>query len=156
MALIGVGCSSDNASDDTSAAVPPSMSASIEAAGGSLTDLVSQVTSSGTLQTGITLTYENGSSNFSLDANPEAKEAVISFKPDRTWSAYFASAPSQTFTGTYNVKTVDSEQALAIVIIHDGASADGNDNQILLKPDGMFEEESVGGGRKASGPYAIT
>ena len=158
MATMLAGCSStdDASTADSSASPEPTSTSSAPASSvESLADAVEQVENSGSLQAQVDLTYDNGTGNFSSDADPTAKEAVITFSADKTWSAYFASAPQTVFTGTYKAQSEDSGNSLQVEIVHDGTSADGNDNLLKLRQDGSFTETSIGGPGEASGPYTI-
>ena len=117
--------------------------------------LVQQAQQRGALDAKIELFYEVGSGNFDSDVNPVPKEAAISFEPNRTWTAYFASEPSRIYPGRYKVEVTEPQGGLAIEILHDGASADGSDNLLVLNPDGTFRETSVAGTGEASGVFAI-
>lgn len=157
--LVCLGCSSDSDDASTSPAATPDTTMSTEAEiapASSLADLVKQSESVGALNAVVDMTYKEGTGNFSSDVDPTDKEAVITFVPAKTWSAYFASDASSVFTGTYMASLGESSEQLKIEIVHEGSSADGKDNLITLSPDGTFTETSIGGPGKASGTYEIT
>ncbi len=156
--LVCLGCSSDSDDASSSPSASPDTTTTSEpkiTPATSLDDMVKQTNDSGALNAGVDLKYEKGNANFSVDVDPTPKEAVITFVPDGTWSAYFASDSSNVFTGTYKA-TSAADDKLEIEIIHDGKSADGNDNLVTLKKDGNFVEVSKDAPGSASGKYTIT
>ena len=156
--LVCLGCSSDSGDASSSPTATPDTTTTAEpkiTPATSLDDMVKQTNDSGALNAGVDLQYEKGNANFSADVDPTPKEAVITFVPDGTWSAYFASDSSNVFTGTYQATPADDD-ALEIEIIHDGKSADGTDNVVTLKKDGKFVEVSKVAAGSASGKYTIT
>lgn len=149
--LVWAGCGADGANSQGSSGSlsDPGSQARL------LGELTEQLSALGVLEAEIELFYEVGSGNFSSDVSPVPKEAVITFHPDQSWTAYFAQQPGQVYTGSYTAEETDLSGSLTIDIIHAGTSADGSDNRLVLSPSGRFQETSVTGSGEASGSFAI-
>ena len=149
--LVWPGCGPDGTNSQGSSGSPTDPGSQAQL----LDELTQQLSESGVLEAEIELFYEVGSGNFTSDVNPVPKEAVISFHPDQSWTAYFALHPDQVYTGSYTAEETNPPWSLAIEIIHAGTSADGSDNRLLLSPSGSFQESSVAGSSEASGSFTI-
>ena len=89
------------------------------------------------------------------------KTAIIRFDDAYRWAAWFASAPSAIFRGTYSAQR---RGQLRIHIVHYGATADGSQSYIFLTPPrgppygrGTFVETLLAAPDRshASGPYLL-
>jgi len=149
--LVSPGCGPDGADTQGGSASPTDPGSQAQL----LDELTQRLSAFGVLEAEIELFYEVGSGNFSSDVNPVPKEAVITFHPDQSWTAYFAVDPNQVYTGSYTAEETDPPGSLTIEVIHAGTSADGSDNRLVLSPSGSFQETSVAGSGEASGSFAI-
>ena len=149
--LVWPGCGPDGTNSQGSSGAPTDQGSQAQL----LDELKQQLSASAGLEAEIELFYEVGSGNFSSDVNPVPKEAVIIFHPDQSWTAYFAQQPDQVYPGRYTAEETDLSGPLTIEIIHDGTSADGSNNRLVLSPSGRFQETSVTGTGEASGSFRI-
>lgn len=89
------------------------------------------------------------------------KTAIVRFEDAYRWTAWFASAPSTIFRGTYSAQR---RGQLRIHIVHSGVTADGSQSYIFLTPPrgppygrGTFVETLLAAPRRSngSGPYIM-